>query len=222
MADRYLKFSYDITVSYTAGNYRLTLTSGLPASAFPNNNLRYSMNYGTGDIYANVRLPAKLRLYQKQLVFRDTNLYSLMSTGSTDNYVDMATTPTAMADYYVDPTSSVLQWNSDVGTETTYTDTVYEYPNTVNCTHDELSMRSQLTPSVSGTATITWNNIFMFHDNETTEYDALLAAYPNNVTTWSPYPARDRLYIGDDPVDKLYMGNNQISKIYFRNEVIKE
>lgn len=217
MADRYLKFAYNFYVEYTAGNWRGNVTSDLPQSAFISYPPYYSYSYGWYGFSADILVPAKLRMYQQFVTFHDRIMLDIMNPAN-HNYAYPDTTPTDLADVVIDPSGTDTTFYSGLGDENSY---VYQHAYGY-ITHAEIEMRNPATPAVSGTSTITFNDIFVFHEDETTEYNALLASYPNNVTMWSPYPARDRLYIGDDPVDKLYIGNNQISKIYFRNEVIKE
>lgn len=180
MADRYLKLSYDIYVTFVAGDYYPTIGSSLSADKFiiyP----RYYMMYGIGDISGQLLLPDKLRMYQQQVIFHDRILLDVMTAGKRNRAI-ITTTPDSIANINFDPSSSDLEYISELGTENSYS------PQHADgyCHHVEIDMQNQKASEVSGTATITFNAIYIFHDNETTEYNALLTAYPNNVTPYNP------------------------------------
>lgn len=181
MADRYLKLSYDIYATFEAGDYWPTIGSSLSADSFINYP-SYYMNYGIGDISGSLLLPDKLRMYQQQVIFHDRILLDVMTAGKRNRIV-IDTTPYSIAHINLDPSSSDLKYSSELGTENSYS------PHHARgyYHHVEIDMQSQKASEVSGTATITFNAIYIFHDNETTEYNALLEAYPNNVTPYNPY-----------------------------------
>lgn len=218
MADRYLKFAYDYALAYTAGNWLPAITTTLPTDAFVNSPY-YVNQYGWYGFSASVLLPAKMRLYQQQVTFHDRGMLDMMNA-SYRNYVPVNTSPVNIDDINIDPTSTDMTFLSGIGGENTYVDHHYEG----YIAHAELEMErpSSPVPSVSATATITYAMIYMFHDNETSEYNALMAAYPSYVTPWSPSPPADRLYIGNDPVDKVYIGDNNVNRVYLRDIIIKE
>lgn len=188
MADKWLKFTFQIYVDITSGTKYMTLSSDLPMSAFPNNNLLYQLNYGTGDILSNVRMPGKLRLYQFITKFNNHNLLDVMNPNGT-NKVLTDTDPDNINNVPVNPLDEELIYTSGLGTENTYIGQVYESAvgHRVYVSHNEIFMGSQKTPEVSTQTTITCENIYLFHDDEMDLYNALLESYPNNVTPYNPY-----------------------------------
>ena len=216
MADRYLKFSYEYYIAYTAGNWQPAITYNLPSSSFINQPY-YSYQYGWYGFSAAVYLPAKLRLYQYSVTFHDRVMLDLMNPNYT-NHAPIHTSPDDIGDVVIIPSSTERTFTSGLGTDDTYVD----HHAQGYYAHAEIEMQNPYSVSVTGTATVTFDYIYCFHDNETSEYNALLAAYPNYVTPWSPFPPADRLYIGDDPVDRLYIGNNNVNRVYLRDNIIKE
>lgn len=223
MADKWLKFTFQIYVGITSGTKYMTLSSDLPMSAFPNNNLLYQLNYGTGDILANVRMPGKLRLYQFITKFNNHDLLDVMNPNGT-NQVITDTDPDNINNVPVNPSDEELIYTSDLGTENTYIGQVYESAvgHRVYVSHNELFMGSQKIAEVSTQTTITCENIYLFHDDEMDLYNALLALYPNNVSDYDPTPPEPvhDLYVGDEQVSVFYHGDERIDKVYLGDKVV--
>lgn len=217
MADKWLKLSYDIYATFNSGEYYPTAVgSSLSSDKFLRQPL-YQNNYGWGGIAWALRLPAKMRIYQLQVTFNDSIFFEMMTAGRT-NYVAAYSTPDSVPQINIDPTSSETSYESELGTENTYT----RLQSGTYCSEGDFEMQSQKAATSSGTASFTYNIIFQFHDNETSEYEALLAAYPNNVTVYNPFPPEPvhDLYVGDEQVSVLYHGDERIDKVYLGDKVV--
>ena len=216
MADKWLKLSYDIYATFESGDYYPTLGSSLSADKFINYPYYYMM-YGIGSMSGSLLLPDKLRMYQQQVIFHDRILLDVMTPGKRNRNI-IESVPDSIANINFDPSSSDLEYRSELGTENSYSPqhaSGYYH-------HIEIEMQNQKASEVSGTATITFNVIFNFHDNEMSDYNALLAAYPDNVTVYNPFPPDPvhDLYVGDNQVDVLFHGDERIDKAYLGDKIV--
>lgn len=215
MADRYLKFSYDYYLAYTAGYWMPTITYNLPSSAFINQPY-YSYQYGWHGFSAAVYLPAKLRLYQYSVTFHDRVMLDLMHPSFT-NHAPIHTSPDDIRDAVIDPSSTGRTFTSGLGTDDTYVD----HHARGYYAHAEIEMQNPYSPSVTGTAQITFDYIYGFHDDETADYNALLSQYPNFVSVYDPSGKVNKLYFRDHKVSGLYIGDTD-AKCYIGDILVKE
>lgn len=220
MADKYLKLTYDIYAAFTAGNiFPSSMSASLDASNFTTNpSYWYQYQYQWGGIALGLKLPVRCRYYQQQTIFRDNVLISLMNASKQNYILEQIGSTSDARKIIIDPTSPQRQFDSELGSGSEYTPTYQS----AWCTHSEIEMQGQLAASADGTATITFNDIFVFHDDEMTAYNALLAAYPNNVSEYDPTPPQPvhDLYVGDEQVSVLYHGDERIDKAYLGDKVV--
>lgn len=219
MADKYLKLTYDVYATFTAGStYPTTMSASLADSNFTTATSRwYSYQYGWGGIALGLKLPVKCRYYQQQTIFRDDVLINLMNSAK-QNYIVEQIYSEGSNKVNIDPTSSERIFFSGLGNGNDYTP-AYQ---SAFCNHSEVEMQGQLAASADGTATITFIDIFVFHDDEMSAYNALLAAYPDNVTEYDPTPPEPvhDLYVSNEQVSVLYHGDERIDKVYLGDKVV--
>lgn len=180
---KYLKFTHTITATFTAGNRTPVVTYDFPDSSYYTTPRYYSQGVSSwSNIYGRIFVPAYVKVRKDEWNLSNTDIYNIMDPSQTNYFKKL--------DGYtetIDPTSEKLHYDSG--------DYYWAYPSRDYGTNKyyvefSLAMLRQLTPSESGSTTMTFSHIFEF-DSENDDYRAFLATYPNNVEPW--YPMRNSI-----------------------------
>lgn len=175
---KYLKFTHTITATFTAGNRVPTITYDFSDSEYYTVPRYWDQGVSSwSNIYGRIFVPANAKVRKDEWDLSNTDIYGIMDPNG-PNYFKKLDGYNAS----IDPTSDELHYDSG--------DYYWAYPSRDYGTNKyyiefSLAMLRQLTPSESGSTTITFSHIFEF-DSENEDYRAFLEAYPNNVEPWYP------------------------------------
>lgn len=175
---KYLKFTHTVTATFTAGNRAPTVSYDFTDSEYYTTPRYYDQGVSSwSNIYGRIFVPANAKVRKDEWDLSNTDIYGIMNPSGPNYFKKL--------DGYsetIDPTSDKLHYDSG--------DYYWAYPSRDYGTNKyyiefSLAMLRQLTPSESGSTTITFSHIFEF-DSENEDYRAFLEAYPNNVEPWYP------------------------------------
>lgn len=179
---KYLKLTHTITVTLTAGNRTPTITYTLPSSNYVTAPEYTSPGYNSWSyIQCRIMVPANAKVYRDNWELSNSDICNIFDPDNSnyflesDGYHTMPVDVTGQQLFYDSGEYSWAYPSRDYG----------EYGTNAYYMLAKLSMLRQLTPSESGSTTITFSHIFEF-DSENDDYRAFLASYPNNVEPWYP------------------------------------
>lgn len=199
---KYLKFTHTVTATFTAGNRVPVVTHDLPDSTYKTIPTHYS--YGIWNyIYGRIWVPSQTKVLRESWEFSNNYIYSVMNTDYANYFMDV--------DLYnktsVEPESDILHYDSPVYEGGSY----WPYPSQEYGVgyylEPKLVMQSQLTPSESGSTTITFSHIFEF-DSDNEDYRAFIEAFPNNVEPWYPMVKAVPFHLGFPELHKSLPGGD--------------